>query len=475
MMTRNIMKKVGTSALAAIVSASFVPTMAFADTTTTSVGSATELQSAIDDGTSSIALTDDITGNITIGKGESVTIDMNGYTINGASDSSNSVVTVDYGGTFNTEDGGSIIANADDSAAVFNSGTATLDDGITLSRSDDASTFYTVVNHGTMTIGSADDEDSAVVTTNDQTSSLIENGYSNYSSKNATTGYVSGSNSEYPTLTINDGKFTGGVTNIKNDDGGRVTIADGIFSGPAEENLLNYNVANVLGGEFTITVSDRSNINNNCLNTFVDSGVLVVSGGIFNADPAITSTSTSGGTFGTITVTGGTFAGDIYLEDSTRDQSGITINEDSIATTSTISSLQSQLATLNNKYDALNLKYTTLKNEYDTLNDKYTALKSKYTTPSKVTTIKATALKKGAKITFKKVSDATSYKIYRSTKKNGTYKYITSVKSSKNTITYTNKNLKSQKTYYYKVKAVKTSGHATITSNASKVVTVKTK
>lgn len=58
--------------------------------------------------------------------------------------------------------------------------------------------------------------------------------------------------------------------------------------------------------------------------------------------------------------------------------------------------------------------------------------------------------KKQVKLSWKKVSGAKKYEIYRATSKNGKYKKIaTTTKTS-----YTNKKLKSGKTYYYKVKAI---------------------
>lgn len=59
--------------------------------------------------------------------------------------------------------------------------------------------------------------------------------------------------------------------------------------------------------------------------------------------------------------------------------------------------------------------------------------------------------KRNVKLTWKKVSKATSYLIYRSEKKNGTYKKIATVKKKN---TYTDKKVKKKKTYYYKVVTV---------------------
>lgn len=64
-----------------------------------------------------------------------------------------------------------------------------------------------------------------------------------------------------------------------------------------------------------------------------------------------------------------------------------------------------------------------------------------------------TVSKKGttATVSWKKVSGANDYYVYRSTSKNGTYSYIGHTKSTK----FQNKKLKKGKTYYYKVSAVK--------------------
>lgn len=63
--------------------------------------------------------------------------------------------------------------------------------------------------------------------------------------------------------------------------------------------------------------------------------------------------------------------------------------------------------------------------------------------------IKLTAGKSKIKISYSKVEGASGYTIYRTAKKGGSYKAVASVKGN----SYTNKNLKSGKTYRYKVRA----------------------
>ena len=79
---------------------------------------------------------------------------------------------------------------------------------------------------------------------------------------------------------------------------------------------------------------------------------------------------------------------------------------------------------------------------------------------------------KKAKVTWSKVSGATGYKVYRSTSLNGTYKRVKTIKSSR-TASYTNTKLSKGKTYYYKVRAYKSSGGKTAYGDYSTAKGVK--
>ena len=69
-------------------------------------------------------------------------------------------------------------------------------------------------------------------------------------------------------------------------------------------------------------------------------------------------------------------------------------------------------------------------------------------------TISITLSKAGKpKLTWKKIEGAISYKIYRSTSKNGNYSLMKTVKGT----SYTNTSAKAGKTYYYKIIAVASS------------------
>lgn len=87
----------------------------------------------------------------------------------------------------------------------------------------------------------------------------------------------------------------------------------------------------------------------------------------------------------------------------------------------------------------------------------------------KVTTSKHTAILK-----WKKVSNATGYKIYRADKKNGEYLLVKTVKGAKK-LKYTDKKVKKGKTYYYKVVPYKTANNSTIFGKFSSVKKIKVK
>ena len=95
----------------------------------------------------------------------------------------------------------------------------------------------------------------------------------------------------------------------------------------------------------------------------------------------------------------------------------------------------------------------------------------KLAAPKSVKTKKA---KKGVKLTWKKVSGANGYIIYRSTKKNKGYKKIAVINKGSKKV-YLDKKAKKGKTNYYKVKAFVKSGSKKVTSSFSKVAKKKIK
>lgn len=89
---------------------------------------------------------------------------------------------------------------------------------------------------------------------------------------------------------------------------------------------------------------------------------------------------------------------------------------------------------------------------------------TKVRTPAKPT---VTSKSLCASIKLNKVEGATKYEIYRATSKNGKYKLIYTAKKDK--LSYTDKNVKINKTYFYKVKAY-TGSKASALSSYSKVL-----
>jgi fibronectin type 3 domain-containing protein len=95
------------------------------------------------------------------------------------------------------------------------------------------------------------------------------------------------------------------------------------------------------------------------------------------------------------------------------------------------------------------------------------------TTPSKATISKAVSADYNkAKITWKKVSGANGYIVYRATSKSGTYKAVKTITKAATT-SYTDTKLTTGKTYYYKVAAYTTTDGKKITGEKSAAKAVK--
>lgn len=99
--------------------------------------------------------------------------------------------------------------------------------------------------------------------------------------------------------------------------------------------------------------------------------------------------------------------------------------------------------------------------------------------PAKVTVMKkpkitVKAAKRSAKITWKKDSSASGYRIYKSNKKKGKYKLAATV-AGKKKVKATIKKLKSGKTYFFKVSAYKEDGKKKIAGQSSAVKKAKIK
>ena len=96
------------------------------------------------------------------------------------------------------------------------------------------------------------------------------------------------------------------------------------------------------------------------------------------------------------------------------------------------------------------------------------------TKPAKASKVKLKAGNGQVTIKWKKIKGVSGYAIYRSTKKSGGYKKIKTVKKA-STTSYTNKNLSSNKKYYYKVRAYKNVKGKKVYGSYSSVKSVRTK
>lgn len=182
-------------------------------------------------------------------------------------------ISIGYGSTITVSGAGRLESRGHGVASLENNGELYLAGG-TFERllDSEANGFYTILNHGDMTI------QNAIVACEKDYSSLVENGYYNYSSNDARTGHVAGTNLASPSLTINGGTFMGGKFVLKNDDNGVMVINDGYFYGM----ILNCGVSlTINGGSFLSDTSE--NICAKKLNDTMNTGKLIINGGIFHS------------------------------------------------------------------------------------------------------------------------------------------------------------------------------------------------
>ncbi|MBW3081553.1 hypothetical protein [Bifidobacterium saguinibicoloris] len=237
------------------------------------------IAAAIAAGATKVTLLQNVSEDVVIPAGANVTIDLNGRTL-----ANKAGHTITNNGTLTVTDSSAKKTGVVDNVThqktpLWNEegATATIDGG-TFKRSAETgtkdNTYYTLVNHGEMTINEgAKVQLLKADGTNASYSSLIDNGW--FSGKPA--------NGKNATLTINGGTFEGG-NYIKNDSYGELTINGGTFKGTSAA-VFNWNVTTINGGEFSATTGKQ---------------VIWNGGGSVDAD-------TDGANLGKLTITGGTF------------------------------------------------------------------------------------------------------------------------------------------------------------------------
>lgn len=276
----------------------------------TSIQSAIDAIAASDDKSGKISLIKDVTESIVVPKDAEIVLDLGGYKL--TNDAGKDTITVDLGGSLTIQGTGTVDNVSHQCAAVFNNGTTKLEGGA-YTRSAEASTstddangnsYYNIVNHGSMTI-----EDGVSVTSRGSFSSLIDNGYYNYTSTNPRVGYVEGINWEAPELVINGGSFSGGINTIKNDDNATVTINGGTFSNVTKAAVFNCNKVIITGGTFRVSGDGVWALNNQSYQSGYNMVSAEISGGTFEGEVINESEAK-------MTISGGTFNADVTSENS---------------------------------------------------------------------------------------------------------------------------------------------------------------
>ncbi len=199
---------------------------------------ATTLQSMIDAAANgaTITLEKDYTESITIHPDKVVTINLNGHDITASSDDAiknfGTLIIMGEGTVSTTKGGRSALYNEYGANAALDGGTFR----------GEANRHYIINNRGVLTInpGASVLQDSKLIDGNGP--SCIENGY--YNTPNPAP-------EKLATLIVNGGEFYGGISTIKNDEFGTVSISGGNFVNPEGPALLNWNTAIVDGGAFT--------------------------------------------------------------------------------------------------------------------------------------------------------------------------------------------------------------------------------
>lgn len=283
-MKRIVSKKGLALLVAALLVFALLPGAALADGEVAQVGNNqyTSVQAAINavkSGTVSgdIVLIADVTESVKF-EAEDYTLNLNNKTLTGGA---TDAIYVAKDATLTVKGSGTVKAGAKGYAAVFNNGTTVLAGGL-YTRSSGAN-WYTIVNHGVkMTI----EEGVTVDTQTDETSSLVENGYSSYSGSNERVNYVPNTNVAAPKMIINGGAFSAaGYNAVKNDEGGVLEIHGGTFTSKRANGavIMNWNEAKISGGKFIATENNTAVLANG---TWGDKakGEATITGGTFIVD-----------------------------------------------------------------------------------------------------------------------------------------------------------------------------------------------
>lgn len=256
------------------------------------------LQAELDKG-GTVKLSEDVTADIVVSK--DVTLDLNGRKLTNASGATITVkaganLTVIGKGTVdNVTNGKAALSLEEGAKATLKGGTFTrsMEDGTDSSAGTNS--YYTILNHGDLTI------DGATVENKGGHSSVIDNGW--YSGGPTTT--------DGAHLTLNSGTISGGKY-LKNDTAGHMVINGGTIENGDNAAILNWNDLTIAGGTITSSKNAHCVIFQGANDDKYDQGKLTITGGDFTGamsnfigmaekgDPQLT-------------IAGGTFAAGIEL------------------------------------------------------------------------------------------------------------------------------------------------------------------
>lgn len=268
-----------------------------------------------------ISLDADLEKNIVVAAGNTVTIDLNGFTLTNAA----AEHTIVNRGSLTVVDssaagGGTVDNVSDQRAALLNYGTVLVEEGSFVRGESAVGNWYVIKNYGYMTLG--ENEQSAVtVTTSGDEASLIDNGYVSQTDKDENEQQITVAENFARTLIINGGNYSNGMNAVKNDSEGNLVINGGSFTnsyyvkGSAGAVILTSGTSTIIkDGTFTQTASAAHGLRI----TAAGNGQIVsvtVSGGTFSGNTDVYLMNESAGNSSIdVVIEGGTFDSDIESE-----------------------------------------------------------------------------------------------------------------------------------------------------------------
>ena len=241
---------------------------------------------------SAVTLLKNVTEDVVFAEDANLELNLGGHNITGVASHA-----ITNNGTLKITNNGTVDAVTHNCAALMNNGVCNVQGGH-FTRSLEAgnatdnggNSYYTILNHGEMELGSAVEVENA-----GQFSSNISNGW--YDSTGKT------EKNDTCKLTVNGAQITGGKYCLKNDELGDMTINSGLFTNNHNSTVaLNWHKMTVAGGQFASTTCGA--IQNGTYGLGV--GKVVVIDGVFDCVAPVF-TEVSGYPSDDYTVTGGTY------------------------------------------------------------------------------------------------------------------------------------------------------------------------